>query len=511
MEPNDLINTRAPSPRQYEMARQSWQSWDYYNCVAYPAHAFGPKQWPRDKGPFPTCLPYVQTLVSEGADFIFRNGGPVFSVTDNPEATDFINKVLRQNRMSENWVPLAEANGNQGALAVKWSINQDNLSCPIQLSFLYIPQECRVWIDPHDTTRVLMGRIQYPYRNLDDNKWYYYREEWTESLFVRYKPKSAAVADVREAMQIPGYSQHMGDEGEWTIDYTESNPYGIVPITVIRNKKVVGNPMGVGDCWNVFRVVDRIALTMHGEDRANQMHSEPAIAFKNADIENEGPLQPGEHFFIRNEDPEVEADVELLEPRGIARMQTHWTIEKWEKILWDSVGLSRIDPVAVTNKGNMTALAFAMTYAKTISTSDKKRNLWGESGMCVLLRSLLIGLNRYGGFKELAKVDEDVDVTCEWPLYFEQTDEDKQKLTNRTTDQVNNGFLPQEHAIRRIALSEKVPAKDIDGIIDKLRSTAKSGKSKDPDDDSISGQLPAVGIGETASLQHSSGVNNFTA
>src|SRR6266849_6576142 len=69
-----LINTRSPAPNQMECALQSWQSWDYFFSRPYTTHAFGPRQWPADKGPPPTALPYVNIVCTEGSEFVFRNG-----------------------------------------------------------------------------------------------------------------------------------------------------------------------------------------------------------------------------------------------------------------------------------------------------------------------------------------------------------------------------------------------------------------------------------------------------
>lgn len=516
MDPNDLIGTKIAAPRQNEMALASWQSWDYYNGNPYPAHAFGPKQWPRDKGPLPTALPLCEEIINEGSEFVFRNGAPTFSVPDDPDADALIQDVIRWNRLGELWVPTAIAAANQGALAAKLSVDLDDAECPVRVTFLDVPQECRVWVDPHDRTRILMARVQYPYRDLSDGEWYYYREEWTADLYAVYEPKPAGQAQIANPMLLPGYTVHLGDEGDWHIARLEDNPFGLVPFTVIRNRAVKGNPLGTGDCWRVFRIVDRIALTMHGEDRANQLHSEPIPVVTNAEIDNEGPLIPGEPISVRNEDREgAPADFKLVEPTGRARVMTQWDIDEWKDHVYRAVGLSRVDPAEVTNKGNMTALAFAMTYARTIATSDLKRELWGRSGMCVFFRNMLVALNRLGGVKEAAKVTESTEVSVEWPPYFEQTDQDKADLTDRTSKQVAVGFLPLERGAERVARAEKIPANEIEDLLKELKArretVAPKSKGDATDNDALEGQMPPSDLAETANVHSATGVNNFTA
>src|ERR1035437_9854183 len=95
-----LINTKSPSVGGVGLAKLAWQSYDYYEMRPYPAHAFGPQQWPLDKGPLPTPLPYVQLLIEEGAEFIFRGGEPTFTVTSDPTTNDLLAQIIKQNNLS---------------------------------------------------------------------------------------------------------------------------------------------------------------------------------------------------------------------------------------------------------------------------------------------------------------------------------------------------------------------------------------------------------------------------
>lgn len=464
---NAYINTQTPAPFQALAARLGWQSQDYYNMRPYPTHAFGPQQWPRDKGPLPTPLPYVETLINEGAEFVFRNGNPTFAVADNPEADELLQEIIAQNALNDQWISLAEQAGNQGTIACKFSVDMENKVCPIRLTFLDVPTQCRVWCDPHDQNRFLMARVQYPYRAAD-GQWYYFREEWTDTLHVTYHPRLAGKADVEGYLQLAGYMETLGDGSDWEIDQQDENPFGVIPITIIRNRRAKGNPTGVGDCWKLFPLVDRLSLTMHGEDLGNQIHAQPIPVAVNATISNTGPLKPGEPIEVHSDSDESSADFKLVEPTGAAREFSHRSMDRWEDLLYRGAGLSRVDPAAVTNKGNMTEMAFKMTYGRTIATCDQKRKHWGESGMAVLFRNLLLGLQRMGGIKRAAKCDEKTVVGVEWPNYFGRTDDDLQTLTNRTGDQVDKGFLPIEDGAERVLRAEGLPDAKIKELLQKL-------------------------------------------
>lgn len=443
----------------------SWMSWDYFHLRPYPTHNFGPTIWPREKGPMPTPLPYVQILITEGAEFVFRNGAPAFSVPTLPDANAWLQKRILQNGLNAQWVSLAENAAHHGAIAVKFSVDMDNARCPVRITFLDVPQQCRVWTDPHDQTRILMARVQYPYRDPATNDWFYFREEWTDESYVTFVPKKAGDKSYAGFMQLPGYGTHLGDEGDWQIAKEETNELGLIPITIIRNRAVTGNPLGVGDCWQSFRLIDRLALTMHGEDKSNQFHSDPIPVAINARIDNEGPLQSGEPLSVYSDADGSPADMKLLEPSGAAREWTHRDLDRWEELVYKQAGISRVDPATVSNKGNMTALAFAMTFSRSIATSDRKRQQWGPFGMAVFFQNMLIGLERMGGVKELRGVNDDIQVSSEFPLYFGQTDEDKSTLSTRTIAQHQAGMIPGDKASERIAIAEGVPKHEVEKFV----------------------------------------------
>lgn len=454
-------------------------SLDYYHMRPYPQRAFGPLQWPLDKGPVPTPLPFAAILIDEGAEFVFRGGAPRFTVADSDDANDFLAAVIKSNQLDSRWVPLAKRNGNLGTLAVKWSYDSDNEDRPVQLAFLSVPEECRVWVDPHDQTRILMARVQYPYRDPTDSHWYYFREEWTDDRWVTYEPKHAGDESVTDVTALPGYSNDLGDKGDWVITDESDNPFGVIPITLIKNRAVEGQLLGIGDVWGSYKLMDRIALTMHGEDKSNQMHSEPNLVITNALLKNDGPLMPNEPIAVSNTNPDgPPADVKLLEPSGNARQYSHLSIEKWLEWLWAQVGMSRVDAATVTNKGNMTRAVFEMLYARTIATSNHKRTAWGEGGLGPMFSRMLTGLARVGAVSvagiSLPAIDRP-DVTVTWPDYFEATDQDLEAVTDRTISQVGGGMLSEERGARRIASREGHPPHEVEAIAQEA-VTAKEAK-----------------------------------
>jgi hypothetical protein len=464
------------------MRERSAESYDYYHLAPYPRWAFGRQQWPLTRGPVPTAVAVPHNVVAEGANFLFRGGPPTFSVT-NPEGTKtaaidaadaYLKQIIRRNRLGEKWASLAEACANQGAIAAKFCYDADNEACPVRISFLDIPNQCRVWCDPHDATAIVFARIQYPYRDPSSGDWYYFREEWTADTHVTYRPLRAGSAAIASCEDIPGYSDHMGDGGgadgaPWQEDTRETNPFGVIPVTVIRNKRIQGNPLGEGDLWRLFRLIDRIALTLHDSDRWNQINSRPIVAVINNDTEDEDDILPGETLRIRSDNPSAPpVDAKLIEPMGYARQWVGEYVDRIETMAWEAAGYNKIDLAAMSNKGAWTQLAFEATFNKTIATTERKRELWGNSGLCIFFDNLLTGLSRIGGIKELAGYSDDTDVAVVWPKLFTVTPQDLGEMTTRTVTQVASKFLTAERGARRIAAAEGLADKDVDALIQEL-------------------------------------------
>lgn len=469
LDANELIGTKMPAHNQAELALAAWVSRDYAHSIPYPQHAFGPQQWATDK-PLPTALPYAQILTCEGAEFLFRGGSPQFSVSDDEAADALLQDVLRRNRLDAQWQSMAESAAHHGSIGIKWSVDYNDPDCPVRLTVLNVPTELRVWADPHDWRRILMARIQYPYRDTD-GRWFYFREEYTSDLYVQYEPRFAGEATVQGVSGLAGYAATLGDGDDWIERSREANPYGVIPVGVVKNKIMQGSPYGEGDLWRSFRLMDRLAVAMDGEDTANQFHSEPVTAFLNATPKNVGRLAPGEPIVLDNVDKSAPAaDIKMIEPSGSARQWTHATIDKWEQLLYKAVGLSRVQPEEVGNKGNLTVQALMMLYQRTIATSDRKRELWGASGMAVFFRDLLIGLRNLGGIKEVSALPDDLVVSCEWPAYFEETGQDVSDTTDRTIAQVDAGLLPPDRAAERLAKAEKIPHNEIPDLLIELKA-----------------------------------------
>ena len=512
MDSDYLINTPGPPSGGYGAAKEAFESLAYFHQNPYPRYSFGAAQWPAVKGAHPTPLPYARILVDEGAEFLFSGGPPTFAVTDAPEADALLTRIVRDNGLNARYVALATRAAHFGTVAAKFSFDPNSTIRPVRIAFLSVPDECRVWVDPHDQSHILMVRIQYPYRDPSTGEWLYFREEWTEDFEISYRPKPAGDASLPGPMALPGHEDGFGDGEGFEIAAQVPNLMGVIPVGIIRNRAQEGTPLGLGDLWGSFRLMDRIALTLHGEDRANQMHSDPTTVALNAELAG-GGLIPGETVTVKNTDPNgPPADVKLLEPTGAAREYSHRSLDKWEELLYKQVGLSRVDPAAIGNKGNLTRLALMTSYARTVATSDRKRTLWGEAGLAPFFRSLLTGLANLGGVPQLQNLPADLDVTCAWPDYFAPTDQDISDQSDRAISQVTAGILPRPRAAERVALAEGVPPEEIDALLAELaeEDAAKAKADKDALTLTVS-DAPTDDGEQYAELGDASGINNMTA
>src|SRR5579871_4452483 len=302
------INTNVPSFEQSLVYLQARESWDYYYSRPYPGWAFSALQWSLNRGPVPTALPLTQILIDEGAHFLWRNGTPTFSVAGDDTATEFLNSILQANQLSEHLFDWSVTAAHHGSIGLRFSVDLDDSRCPIRITRLSVPDQLRLWFDPHRQDKVELARIQYPYRDPQSGNWYYFREEWSDSEMVTYEPRFAGDAMISDVTQLLDYESSFGDSDDWVIDEVQPNPYGAIPIVLIKNRVINGSPLGVGDLWHLFRLQDRLAITMHGEDLYNQRLAIPTVAVLNGEIANDRPLLAGEVLTISSNNAGGEGD-----------------------------------------------------------------------------------------------------------------------------------------------------------------------------------------------------------
>jgi hypothetical protein len=418
---------------------------------------------------------------------------------DNP-LEDYLRAAWQANRMPTRMVAAAARAAQQGGMALKFAYDK---AAPVPLSFQTLAADTvRCYYHPHNRNQLLMVRVQYPYQDPVTGNWMLYREEWTAEEEVHYQPIAAQIVPTwistpqGNVAGLP-YFTALGDNalpdnsGAWGEPQRKPNPFGIIPITPIKNLDA-DDCDGIGDLWGLFRAVDRVNLIYALMDRSNQFDSQPNLIFLDVDVdqqEADKPLAAGQPASFKSDGDaqgERKGQIIMAEASGKLRSAMMEHAKDLRSQILAACSSVEVDQAEFTNKGNLTQAVLAQLYGPLIEITDEKRKTYGEDGICKFLESVCVGLTNAGlrlpEFKGVKVDDHDTyDVTLKWAPYFALTEEEKQTVVKRLTDEVDAGVMTTERVAEHVAQLEGI--EDVAAFLKELKdrdSDTGGGEADDP-------------------------------
>lgn len=506
-----LINTpRAPAGYAAVM-RLAAEASAYDALNPYPWWHF--HEWkPEERGPYPRAMPFIRSIIRRGARWVWGKtpqidvGPPAERGDDGkrrPKPAADLEKYLREawvrNRMPSRMLSASAQAGVRGGFALKFSYDE---TAPVPLRFSVLGLgETRLYHDPHDADRLLMARIQYPYQDPADGKWYLHREEWTEAEWVTYQPVIAhwqptqlytpggmlngpMVATVQDGNTDP-------DAYHGWIPTRARNPFGVIPLQPVKNLDCDG-AWGIGDLWGLFRVVDRVNLTYHLMDRSNQHDADPTMILIDVDTETldlERPLAPGQPLSAKSDETDTgeakHGQVVMAEARGSLRPAMQEYAKDLRRQIVEAASSVEVDPESFTNKGNMTQSVLAQLYGPLVEITREKRQCQGEDGAGKFLETVIRGMANLGrGPREFrgVQVDDPESYSVElcWPDLLPTSEDEKTAKVTRLKSEAEAGWMPPERAAGMVAHIEGV--EDVEAFEDEIQAllAAKAEEAAEP-------------------------------
>jgi len=470
---NDLINTTVLPAGLREARTLARKAKAYHALRPYPNVSF--QQWKEDdRGPLPVCRPFVRHIVQKSADWLFLK--PVhFKVEEEPELTELINGVWNNACMGSRAIGMAVIGALSGAVDLKWSKpDQDTNDVTIEI---YDPTEhTRFYYDQIDSTKLLMARIQVPYFDYAQKKWFWKREDWTDEYWVTYDPLPATQGVDRNGAN-PYQFVEDADKAQFTGEKKAKNPFGIVPFWRVRNADS-GDEWGFGDLWPYYQVIDQINFNEDLGHKDNQKRVNPAVALINlTQANNEAPdfgNNPDAVHVLETVDDKA-GNIQVIEGSVEIREHIRDFADSLKKELYGAVGSVMFNPEDITNKGALTSQVMTQMYAPLIETTTRKRGLYGEDGISMFFERMSLGLSTINleGWKP-AK-----DVQTIWPNVVEMTEEEKMAASNRQAFNIENAFTTHERAVRELATQDGVI--DTDELLEDVKPIAEK-KAKEADE-----------------------------
>ena len=452
-----LINVKAPPAGLGAVRELAMEARAYNNLKdAYPRWAF--QDWKTEsRGPLPRCLPLARSIVRRGAKWLFGRA-PSISFPGNEEFEKLILAAWKDQKMAAKLAAIARRVGIEGGVVFKFAYDETRKPQPLTIQALSLVDEARIYMDPHDCERSLMARFQYRYFDPVQNATYWYREEWTEEFEVHYHSiKEEQLNSSKAALDPDSF------EG-WTISSKEPNPFGVIPAVMIKNFET-DDKFGEGDCWDLFRIMDRVNLTYHMMDRSNQFDSQPTnimLDMEEDEQDTDQSLAPGQMLPMKSIGADEgqgtrQGKVIPIEPKGSMRPAMMDYARDLRKQVLDAASSVEVDQAEVSNRGNLTTAVLQQLYQPQIEITEEKRKSWND-GLTDFFARIAIGLQN-AGVDGLGVNEDDPDtysVSIGWQAYFEMSQDEKTAFVSRTQIEETAGYLTHERAVDRVAQAEGI-------------------------------------------------------
>lgn len=431
----------------------------------YPWYGF--EKWKLEElGPYPRCLPFSMSIINRSAIWLF--GKQIsFRFPGNDEIEKELKRFWKLNKMDIKLVPLAKKGGQEGSVSIKFSYNSKD-KVPLRLQVLSNVDHVKFFYNPHNKEELIMARVQYPFQSLDTGNWFWYREEWTNDLYIEYEPIKIENFRINDKnpyvfLGAPVFPD-IDTTVNWKVKRQSPNRFGLIPIIPIQNQSN-GTEFGVGDLFGLFPTIDRINLTYHLMDRSNQLDIDPRtiyIDLEPKDGDNpDFPSHPGTQIDLQT----VESDdgssrqgkVQLLETSGAIREQLNIYCNELKQQLFDATGAVFPRQEHITNKGSLTQSVLIQMYAPMLEVIGEKQKNYGPNGIILLLQSIVLGLSNLGvspfnkvkGIEDIT--DEKLDFSLTWFSQFMQSEDEKLATFDRLSREIDAEVTVPKRAIKAIA------------------------------------------------------------
>jgi hypothetical protein len=494
-----LIGVRAVPAGLSRIKELALESRAYHVMDPYPFHHF--RDWKtEDRGPLPRCLPVARGIVGRGASWLFSRA-PQITVPGNATFETFLKSAWRAERMPARLVAMAKEAALDGGIVLKFAYDSKRKPQPLSISALSLIDQARLYYDPHDCENLLMARVQYRYFDAIVGRTYWYREEWTAEEEVHYFPLPDDQLGTTKFRKDPDTF-----EG-WTISSRAANPFGLIPCVHIKNLET-DDAWGVGDCWDLYRILDRINLTFHLMDKSNQFDSEPMNVFLDVELDEhdiDQPLSPGQDLQLHTtpsaDGTGQQGKVIPIEHAGRLRPAMMEYAKALKSEVMAAASSIEVDQAEFTNKGNLTVAVLQQIYLPLIRMTEMKRKVWGgdeecDGGLTSFFATIGQGLTNLGVSLGVTDDPDSYTAALGWHPFFQASEDEKTASVGRLQEEEVAGYVTHERAIEEVARIEG--RDDVQQLKEDLEEEAAAKAKADADAAAASATETAPGLGPDA-------------
>lgn len=412
-----LLNARLAAFGDDSEMQQLKKAQAYYDNHPAEFAGYAKSGVPRAKWPKVT-LPLPRRIVDTSAAFLFGRT-PRISCPASPELTRWVNRIWHANDMQSQLVAMARRGGIDGKVALSFACNPQDATNPFPISIL--PKSCfHEKYDDLDRRRLLSLTIRFQFVGGEDGLAYYYREDWTPDEWVLYNPLPAGRA------RSERYETEMG----WTIRERRPNPFGFIPVVVIRNLIDAEDPAtGISDLDGLYELFDRINITYDQWDESNAISARRIYFGKKLTAERLD-LRPGDVVTGNMDDSDLKA-VSGGESVYVALKDY---AQRLEHHVLSAARSTELDAGRMQAMNNLSSVALKMLHIDLLMLTEEKRLNYGANGVEKFLELLVRAarsLNRSEWQTALEAVDpnepDTYRVQLHYPPTFPMTEDERQQ------------------------------------------------------------------------------------
>ena len=436
--------------------KQAIRAWRYWDGTAY-SRQYGMQfphpyvEWDETKnGPRPLIQPLPKIVVEQSAQFLFGEQ-PRFIVGKQEDTGDgslqkLLDDIISMNQLYEKLLPEARACSIEGGRVFKYAWTPEMTKRPVAI-MTHTQFHVTFDRDDLDADKINSAVLRFKYQD-GQGEWWWYQEKWDEKRLTVYRRIHTTEND------DSGFQQQI-EQHQWPVDYSQTNPFGVIPFTAVHNRLIAGETDGYGDYWDLFGMFDQYNHKCWLEHKSDQIDIDRILVVLNDSSIDLVLPKAGDALKINGEN----TDAKWLEAANNMRPEIRLTKGELKQMIMRGAGYSDPNPEEITNKGNLTRAVWNLVYADSISSTREKRHHWGENGLCQFFESMLLGLSRlpdactmYPALKKVSDQDPTTyDVQIKWGEMFKTTVEERTATITDATASITSGFLTRERATGIVA------------------------------------------------------------
>jgi hypothetical protein len=509
---NEIVNSKRALVLNYRASfykcrQHDWKAYDWNGAMRRPDASptqpligasvpdfYVPLNQRRPMAPYRLA----RTIVGAFTTLIFGHGRWPTILSDDPQTQDFVEALVKASKLKTKMIRARNIGGSSGSVGMSWGFKDGRPLVRVHAAkSLYVHE----WADEDDFVPAHAIELYQYEKDVWDSskrkhvrKIFWHRRDWTENADIEFVP-----CEVTK------------DNPTWQIDEEKSVMHndGLCHLVWIQNlpdddeTSVDGQP----DYAELYEQLDSVDILNSVNVNGTSMNLDPTLKLSiNEEDVGDAIIKKGSNNALVLG---MGGDASYLELSGSAVSAGHSSIEKQREQVLETCQCIVPDPNEVVGSAT-SSIALRIVYAPMLSKGDIMRDQYGDIGLLRVLEGMLHGARRLniGGVVREESIDdygipvidevtgepviEDVEyylalpprknkieildddgmptgefrveeivrvpgngrLTLEWPDYFRDTQDDRQKqVTSLSTATGGKATMSQQTAVEVLASS----------------------------------------------------------